>query len=239
MCAVDSVCELNDAVFAAGNAIAEGEGLAGGGAAVAFFAGEFAHAGVEEPGSLRGGRFAFSGVRGGEVAIGKALGEDGFGACAVQGQAFGLLVFFVPVEAQPAQAFEDGLHAGVGVALDVGVVEAQHHGAVVVARVEPVEDERAGAADVEKAGGRGRKTNPRQRNGSMKIVRHREEKILSDAISLELRAPRFASPLLHQRLNRRLRRIRGLRRPCGLRRRNHFPRAECKHVQQDHAAQRE
>ena len=50
--AVDGVVELDDAVFAAGDAIAKSEGFAGGGAAVGFFAGEFAHAGVEEPGSL-------------------------------------------------------------------------------------------------------------------------------------------------------------------------------------------
>jgi hypothetical protein len=36
--AVDGVGEAQDAVFAAGDAIAEGEGLAGGGAAVGFFA---------------------------------------------------------------------------------------------------------------------------------------------------------------------------------------------------------
>ncbi len=80
---------------------------------------------------------------------------------AVQGKAFGLLVFFVPGEAQPAQPLEDGLDAGLGVALDVGVVEAQHHGSVVVARIEPVEDERAGAADVKKTGGRWRETDAR------------------------------------------------------------------------------
>ena len=83
-------------------------------------------------------------------------------AClAVQGEAFGLLVFFVPGEAQPAQPFEDGLDAGFGVALDIGVVEAQHHGSVVVAGIEPVEDEGARAADVQKAGGRWREADAR------------------------------------------------------------------------------
>ena len=52
--------KLQGAVVAAGNAIAEGEGLAGGGAAVAFFARQFAHAGVEEPGALRGGLVVFA-----------------------------------------------------------------------------------------------------------------------------------------------------------------------------------
>ena len=95
---------------------------------------------------------------GGEVAIGKALGEDGFGLPAVQGKAFGLLVLFVPVETQPAQALEDGLDAGLGVALDVGVVQAQDHGAVIVAGKEPIEDKGARAADVQEAGGRGGET---------------------------------------------------------------------------------
>ena len=36
----------------------QGEGLASSGAAVAFFSGQFAHAGVEEPGALRGGCIA-------------------------------------------------------------------------------------------------------------------------------------------------------------------------------------
>ncbi len=112
-------------------------------------------------------------MRRGEVAIGEALGEDGFGLLAVQGEALGLLVLFVPVETQPAQSFEDGLDAGVGVALDIGVVEAQHHGSVVVAGIEPIEDEGAGAADVEKAGGRGRKTDAKGRCGSERILRHR------------------------------------------------------------------
>ena len=103
--------------------------------------------------------FAFGRVCGGEVAIGEALGKDGFGLLAVQGEAFGLLVLFVPGETQPAQSFEDGLDAGVGVALDIGVVQAQHHGSVVVAGIEPIEDKGAGAADMKKAGGRRRKSN--------------------------------------------------------------------------------
>jgi hypothetical protein len=75
-------------------------------------------------------------------------------------EALGLLVFFVPIEAEKTQAFEDGLDAGVRVALDVGVVETEDHGALIMARKEPVEDKRARAADVEKPGGRGRKTDP-------------------------------------------------------------------------------
>ena len=97
-------------------------------------------------------------VRRREVAIGKPFAKIA-SAAAVQGKAFGLLVLFVPLQAQPAQSLEDGLDAGLGVALDIGVVQPQHHGSVVVAGIEPIEDKRARAADMQKAGGRRRKSN--------------------------------------------------------------------------------
>ncbi len=97
----------------------------------------------------------------GEVAIGKALGEDGLRLPAVQRKAFGLFVLFVPGEAQPAQPLEYGLDAGLGVALHVGIVEAQDHGSMVVAGIKPVEYERSGAADVQKTGGRWREADAR------------------------------------------------------------------------------
>ena len=90
---------------------------------------------------------------GGEVAIGEAHFEHGLGSLTMEVEALGLFVFLVPVEAQPAEAFKDGLDAQVGVALDVGVVEAQDHGALIMTGVKPVEDEAAGRADVEVAGG--------------------------------------------------------------------------------------
>src|ERR1019366_7792207 len=100
-----------------------------------------AHSGIEEPRSLRAGLIAFSGVGGGEIAVGEAVGENCFGYFTVQCKALGLLVLLVPGEAEPAEALEDRLHAGVGVAPDIGVVEAQDHGAAVVAGITPVEDE--------------------------------------------------------------------------------------------------
>ena len=126
--------------------------------AVTFFAGQFAHAGVAEPGALRSRLIVVACVRRSEVAIGEALGEDGFGLLLVQGQPFGLLVFLVPGETQPAEAFEDGLDTCVGVALDIRVIEAQDHGSSVATGVEPVEDEGAGTADVQKTGGRRRES---------------------------------------------------------------------------------
>ena len=71
---------------------------------------------------------------------------------------FGALI---PVDAEPAQAVENaGDHLGLR-ALDVGVFDAKDEGAAVTAGVEPVEQRRAGAADVEVAGGGGREAKTR------------------------------------------------------------------------------
>ncbi len=77
----------------------------------------------------------------------------------MQGQAFGLLVFLVPAEVEPAQTLEDGVDGGFGVALDIGVIESQDHGSSVATGVEPVEDKGAGTANVQKTGGRRRESN--------------------------------------------------------------------------------
>jgi hypothetical protein len=90
-------------------------------------------------------------VGGGEVAVGQVFLKDGVGDLAVQGQALRLLILFVPAEIEPAQAIENRIDAGVGIALDVGIVEAEDHGSFVMAGIEPVEDKGAGAADVEKS----------------------------------------------------------------------------------------
>ena len=65
---------------------------------------------------------------------------------------------FVPVEAEPAQSVEDAVHHLVRRALDVGVFDAQDEHAAEPPREQPVEQRRAGAADVQVAGGRGSET---------------------------------------------------------------------------------
>src|SRR5208337_3474214 len=87
--AVNGVRKANLLAGASGNTEAEGKGLSGRGSAVALDAGKFAHAGVEEPGLIGAGFFAFSGVGWGEVAVSKALLKNGVGDLAMQGQAFG------------------------------------------------------------------------------------------------------------------------------------------------------
>src|SRR6266702_7548995 len=55
----------------------------------------------------------------------------------------------VAVEAQPGEAVEDHLRVLVGRASLVGVLDAQQELAALVAGVQPVEEGRAGASDVE------------------------------------------------------------------------------------------
>ena len=79
----------------------------------------------------------------------------------MQVQPFRLFVFFVPSQVQPLQAIENGIHGRLGIAFNVSIVKAEDHGAAIVAGIEPVEDESAGAAHVEKTGGRGREADAR------------------------------------------------------------------------------
>src|SRR5688572_11848110 len=66
---------------------------------------------------------------------------------------------FIPVEAEPAQIFENR-RVGVGCgALNVGVFDTQDERAVLPAREQPVEQRRADIADVQMAGGARSETN--------------------------------------------------------------------------------
>src|SRR5579872_2633388 len=107
----------------------------------------------------------FFGTRAGrrEISIRESFLENSPSHFAVQRAAVRLAVLFVPAEVEPLQSVEDGVERSLSVAIDVRVVDAQHQDAVVVARVQPIEDEGPGAADVQKAGGRGRKADTRGR----------------------------------------------------------------------------
>ena len=58
----------------------------------------------------------------------------------------------VPVEPEPVEAVEDRVDRGLGRALAVGVLDAQQERAAEALGVEPVEQRRARAADVQEAG---------------------------------------------------------------------------------------
>src|SRR6202021_1952501 len=61
---------------------------------------------------------------------------------------------FVPVEAEPAQVVKDVVDHSRRRALHVRILDAKHEPPAVMTREEPVEERRAGAADVEIACGR-------------------------------------------------------------------------------------
>ena len=94
-------------------------------------------------------------LRGGVAAIGAALRQQRFGDLGMARGARGLVDdLAVPIEAEPLQPVDDGVDRRLRGALAVGVFDAQHHPAAVLLGVEPVEQRRARAADMQKAGGR-------------------------------------------------------------------------------------
>src|SRR5581483_10259802 len=99
-----------------------------------------------------------SGVCRREVAVSKALLQDCVGDLPVEAVPLRLLVFLIPAQPQPAQPFEYRLHGSLGIALDIGIVEAEDHDTATALGIKPVEDEGASAPYVQKTGGRGRKS---------------------------------------------------------------------------------
>ena len=89
-----------------------------------------------------------------EIAIREALGENRLRRLLMQLAALGLPVEFVPAQIQPLQPLVDRIERFLGIPLDVGVVDAQDHSAAVAAGIQPVKNERPGAANVEIPRGR-------------------------------------------------------------------------------------
>ena len=80
-----------------------------------------------------------------------ARGEQVFGHLAVTRRALELIDdIAVPSEAEPGKPVENGGNRRIGRALAVGVLDPQQHLAARVVRIEPVEQRRAGAADMQK-----------------------------------------------------------------------------------------
>jgi hypothetical protein len=157
--AVNRIAKANIGWAIARHTEAQHERFAGGGAPVAFGSRQFAHVRIEKPSPFAARRFASIGLGRREVAVRQPLFEDRLSRGLVHRQPLGLAILFVPTQIEPAQPVEDGIERRLRVAFDVGIVDAQDHRAAIVARVKPVEDERARAADMEKAGGGRREAN--------------------------------------------------------------------------------
>ena len=92
----------------------------------------------------------------GVAVVGLALGQHLLGHLGVARRALELVDdVAVPIEAEPRQAVEDRLDGRGRRARAIGVLDAQQVLAAVMAGVQPVEERRARAADMQKAGGRG------------------------------------------------------------------------------------
>ncbi len=94
-----------------------------------------------------------------EAGVGAALGDQ-FGDGLLVALFTGVLENdrVVRLEAQPVQALENGVHGGAGRAFAVGVLDTDQELAAGMFGVQPVEQGRARAADMQITGRRGCKT---------------------------------------------------------------------------------
>ena len=106
-------------------------------------------------------------LRRAEAVVGLAAGEQLVGVRGVEVQPLRLAVGagraadvgpLVPLEAEPAQVLQDAVLGLFRRSLGVGVFDAEDERAVVAAREQPVEQRRAGVADVQRAGRAGGET---------------------------------------------------------------------------------
>ena len=102
---------------------------------------------------------------GAETAVSVPLGDELFGVFPIDRQAFRLEVraeiaadpgAFIPVNIQPIQAVEDGVHGAGDEPFPVGVLDADDEAAAVVTGKEPVEKGGADVADMRVTGRAGR-----------------------------------------------------------------------------------
>src|SRR5579863_2756632 len=107
------------------------------------------------------------------------LAQQALGLFAVEFQPVGLAIrrvrsanvwAFVPVEPQPFQVADELIFKTSFAALDIGILDAEHHGAALLPGKEPVEQGRAGIAHVEMPGGRGRKAHTDWKIGAHKMM---------------------------------------------------------------------
>ena len=130
----------------------------------------------------------------------------------------------VPVEAEPGERALDLLGRALDLAVHVGVLDPQQALAALLAREQPVEEERTRGADVEEAGRRRRHANPHGRAGMSRTVPgqyrsrvffgahvsasggihttlDRAEAMRADAVQLFTQSPRMWRPTNHDPAN--------------------------------------
>src|SRR5947209_3314735 len=159
--AVNDVMEANGMLW---NAQADGARFGGSSPALRFGGVDgAAFAGVNRLTVLGSGAVAFflQVFLGTEAEIRFVFIEQSLGVCAIDLETVGLPVravvtadvgSFVPIEAEPFQVGDElGFKAGF-TAVNVGVFDAEDHGAALLAGEEPIEESSTGIADVQMAG---------------------------------------------------------------------------------------
>src|SRR5580698_11479767 len=86
------------------------------------------------------------GQSGREIAIRQPFFEDLPRYLTMQLNSVGLTIELVEAEIEPLQAVENGIDRRLGVAIDIRIIDVQHHRATITPRVEPVENEGSSAA---------------------------------------------------------------------------------------------
>jgi hypothetical protein len=105
--AVDEIAKGDGFTGVARDAKTKDELLAERGATIALFAGDFALAGIKEPGSASMRFLRFLKIEGSEIAVSEAAGEDLVGQGFVESQTLRLAVLLVPIEAELGETVED------------------------------------------------------------------------------------------------------------------------------------
>ena len=126
--AVDRIAEAHFLARTTRDPKTQREGLTRVGAPIALVPRKLTDPGVEEPCALRARLLDFACMSRREVAVRHALLKNLPRRFLVERQPLRLLVFLVPPKVEPLQSLEDRLHRGIRIALDVGVIQAKHHG---------------------------------------------------------------------------------------------------------------
>ena len=115
---------------------ADHERFTSGGAGCALLVAERAHFRIAQPRTFAVRLIFWIDInrRRHEIAVCQAFRQQFVGQFAMQIEALRLAVELIPTQGQPVEAVEDGIERRLRVAVDIGIVDAQHHGPFLLAR---------------------------------------------------------------------------------------------------------
>ena len=127
------------------------------------------------------------------VGVCASLVEPAVDCCVIEGTALALVDrLAVKIQAQPFEHFQDLIDVARGGKLRVGVLDAQKHLPIAVTGIQPVEQGRAGSAQVRQPGGRRSETQSRA-SGLGRLRRRRTHRRHGEARSCGCRSCSWSS----------------------------------------------